>query len=142
MNKKLVGFIGVFVIVALVVIIAAIANTASGHSDAATNALHDTADSFPVPPGAQTAFPDNVIKHPATVTKGWNVTQKIDDACTTWRDAYRAWMGSQNLGSVTGNYTQGQECDYSGLKDGHRVTMQVAVYGTNPQPQVTLTVTG
>jgi hypothetical protein len=142
MNKKLVGFLGVFVVVAVVVLVAWIVNMASGHSDAATNAMHVTANGFPVPPGATVAFPDNTVKKPPSVTKGWTATDNIDTACTTWRDAYRTWIGTQNLGSVTGNYTQGQECDYSGLKDGHRVTLQLAVYGNNPQPQATLTVTG
>jgi hypothetical protein len=140
MNKKALAVFGSAVVVA-VVIIAIIAGASGSATPQVIKSMKSTAQSFPVPSGAQVAFPDGVVKKPPTYTKGWRLTGALDATCTTWADAYRTWIGAQNVGQVTGDYNASQSCSYTGPKDGFKATLQVAVYGTDPQPQITLTIT-
>src|SRR3712207_4177922 len=114
-RPMLVASIGA-VLVAIAVIVG-LSATGNDREDPTARALHEAADTFPVPPGATVAFPDTVTSDPHQVTKGWRSAGSLDAACAAWREAYRSWVGQQQIGSVTGEFEQGQSCSLTGDKD-------------------------
>lgn len=107
----------------------------------ATQPLENIAAGFPAPVGSKIAFPKTIDPTPPTVVLGWkNEGASIDDACSQWRDAFRAWVGTNSGEQAQGAVVPGQSCSMSTTKDDKKVSLVVAVYGSEP-PQATLTVT-
>jgi hypothetical protein len=126
--------VGVFIVGALVLL----RNAGGDDASSDPNSSSSLASSFPVPAGATVAFPDNVKN--GIATKGWRAAGTLNEACATWREAYRNWIDRGQAGSITGDDEDGRRCTLSGPKAGHIANLSVTVYGTDTTPQVTLTV--
>jgi hypothetical protein len=128
----------VAVLAACAVISAMIVLRSPDVDDKETNDLALLADSFPVPPDSQQAFPDAISDEAAT--KGWWSSSSLDATCEAWRNSFRTWFGATATGNVTGDDVPGRSCSLSGPKDGHRVDLSVATYGDDPRPSITLSI--
>jgi hypothetical protein len=119
-----------------VVVIATLATRGDGPSDA-HSALRKELDGFTPPTGATKAFPDADTNDPLRLSRGWNSTgTALDVACSAWGNALRDWVGAQNM---SGSITSDVSCSYTGKKDGHDVTLSLAVFGDSA-PQAVLTI--
>jgi hypothetical protein len=102
--------------------------------------LTRVANEFPVPVGAEVAFPDTTQSDPPTAVKGWrSPDQSLDKACAAWRDSFRDWVDTSDPDTIEGQVTEGQSCTLSGTRDGSQADLVIAVYGSEP-PQATLAI--
>lgn len=97
-------------------------------------------DSFPVPAGARIAVPPSSGTDPVTSSRSWETDESLDQACTTWREAFRSWVTGADQSDVGGNVEPGISCTFKAKRTGHDVSLQLAKVGET-KPVATLTVT-
>lgn len=140
MKRTLFLIVFALILVVIVTVVSLAITKDSDKRNKLVEPLVTTAMSIAAPVDARPQGDVSRSSDPPTAVRVWQSDGAIDDVCAKWREAYRVWIGPENVGAVTGDVFPGQSCTFEGRKDGHPTELIVAVY-SDGKPTASLNVT-